>query len=67
MNYKKNEESPVTSSSEMTEELLTSRFGSHESVCKPDQHIRMVEVEEDVMHREPSKIAWARRNIYKVR
>ena len=25
------------SSNEMTEELLTSRFGSHESVCKPDQ------------------------------
>ena len=66
MNYKKNEASKVTSANEMTEELLTSRFGSHESVCKPDHQCGMVETEEDAICRESSKITWARKNVYKV-
>ena len=66
MNYKKNEASKVTSANEMTEELLTSRFGSHESVCKPDHQCGIVETEEDAICREASKITWARKNVYKV-
>ena len=52
----KNTES--TSSNGMTEELLTSSFGSHESVCKPDQP--------DLGQGETRKIEQFRRNIYKV-
>ena len=58
----KNTESP--SSNGMTEELLTSRFGSHESVCKPDKpdlgQVMAGRVEEI------GKVDQLRRNIYKV-
>ena len=58
----KNTESP--SSTGMTEKLLTSRFGSHESVCKPDQpdlgQVMVGRVEET------GKVDQIRRNIYKV-
>ena len=55
-------ESP--SSSGMTEELLTSRFGSHESVCKPDQP----DLGQVMVGRvgETGKVDQLRRNIYKV-
>ena len=52
------------SSNGMTEELLTSRFGSHESVCKADQpdlgQVMVGRVEET------GKVDQLRRNIYKV-
>ena len=58
----KTTESP--SSTGMTEKLLTSRFGSHESVCKPDQpdlgQVMVGRVEET------GKMDQIRRNIYKV-
>jgi hypothetical protein len=48
----------------MTEELMTSRFGSHKSVCKPDQpdlgQVMAGRVEET------GKVDQLRRNIYKV-
>ena len=66
MNYKKDEASKVTSANEMNEELLTSRFGSNESVCKPDHQCGMVGAEEDAIHRDSSKITWARKNVCKV-
>ena len=55
-------ESP--SSNGMTEELLTSRFGSHESVCKPDQP----DLGQVMVGRvgETGKVDQLRRNIYKV-
>jgi hypothetical protein len=57
-----NTESP--SSTGMTEKLLTSRFGSHESVCKPDQpdlgQVMVGRVEET------GKFDQLRMNIYKV-
>jgi hypothetical protein len=58
----KNTESP--SSNGMTEELLTSSFGSHESVCKPDQpDLGQVM---GITQGETRKIEQFRRNIYKV-
>ena len=52
------------SSNGMTEKLLTSRFGSHESVCKPDQpdlgQVMVGRVEET------GKFDQLRMNIYKV-
>ena len=52
------------SSNGMTEELLTSRFGSHESVCKPDQpDLGQVMAGRQA---ESSKVDQLRRNIYKV-
>ena len=55
-------ESP--SSKGMTEELLTSRFGSHESVCKPDQP-DLGQVMAGRMD-ERGKVDQLRRNMYKV-
>ena len=52
------------SSNGMTEELLTSRFGSHESVCKPDQpDLGQVMAGRQV---QTGKVDQLRRNIYKV-
>ena len=52
------------SSNGMTEELLTSRFGSHESVCKPDQpDLGQVMAGRQA---ESSKVDQLRRNIYKL-
>ena len=52
------------SSNGMTEELLTSRFGSHESVCKSDQpDLGQVMAGRQT---ESRKVDQLRRNIYKV-
>ena len=48
----------------MTEELLTSRFSSHESVCKPDQP-DLGQVMAGRMD-ERGKVDQLRRNMYKV-
>ena len=52
------------SSNGMTEELLTSRFGSHESVCKSDQP----DLGQVMAGRQGNtgKVDQLRRNIYKV-
>ena len=70
-----NTESP--SSTGMTEKLLTSRFGSHESVCKPDHrfgsHESVCKPDQPDLGQvmvgrveETGKVDQLRRNIYKV-